>query len=61
MEMATSQNPFPDKSAQKLKSKNAYYTGIVGAVKYNAPPLYYDETINASMSRNEEMSFDSQD
>jgi hypothetical protein len=33
MEMATSQNPFPDKSAQKLKSKNAYYTGIVGAVK----------------------------
>ena len=61
LEMATSENPFPvsAKSDRKQKSSGSYYAGIVSASKQPVPPLYYEETINASMSRNEEMSFDS--
>jgi len=59
--MATSENPFLDKQNRKQKSGNSYYTAGTSSLKQQIIPLYYEETINASISRNDEMSFDSQD
>jgi len=59
--MATSENPFPSslKSSKKQSSATSYYSGMIQTNKQTIPPLYYDETINVSISRNDEMSFDS--
>lgn len=58
--MATSENPFPpDKLTRKQKSGSSYYSGMVSSTKQPMTPLYYEETINASISRNDEMSFES--
>lgn len=60
--MATSENPFPEKLKQ---NKQSYVSGIkksvVGSSHSNQPPLYYDDTINASLVRSTEqdMLFDS--
>jgi len=60
--MATPDNPFPDKKSHR--SKQSYVTGIYntvgGASTPNQTPLYYDETINASLHKanGEEMSFE---
>ena len=60
--MATSENPFPpEKLARKQKSGNSYYSGMGSSAKQPMTPLYYEETINASISRNDEMSFESQE
>jgi hypothetical protein len=59
LEMATSENPFPDKLTRKQKSGSSYYSSMVSSTKVPMTPLYYEETINASISRNDDMSFDS--
>ena len=59
--MATSENPFPEKTKQK---KHSYVSGIkksvVGSSSSAQQPLYYDDTINASIARSteQEMHFD---
>ena len=60
--MATYDNPFPEKVNNKSKTKSSiYYAGMVGGGKGIESALYFEETINTSVLRNEEMSFNDQD
>ena len=61
--MATSDNPFPDKKKQKSQSYvSGIYNTVASSSTPNQQPLYYDDTISASMVRTgDDMAFESQD
>ena len=60
--MATAENPFPEKKSSKKQSYVAgIYNTVGGSAAPTQTPLYYDDTIRASLQivqSEGEMSFD---